>query len=229
MHVIVITLFPEIFKALTDQGVLSKAFSSGLVNLEFINPRDFTQDNHRTVDDRPFGGGPGMVMLAEPLARSIESAKEKLPHAPVVYLSPQGKVFNQAQVKFFLDQKSWIFLCGRYEGIDERVLENLIDLEISIGDFVLSGGELALMCILDAVIRHIPGVLGDDLSAIQDSFSNPNQPDLLDCPHYTRPPIWRGHPVPTVLLSGHHKNIEQWRAEKSLEATQKKREKKQDF
>lgn len=222
MNIIVITLFPEIFKSLTDLGVLSKAFSSGLVNLSFINPRDFTTNNHKTVDDRPFGGGPGMVMLAEPLALSIESAKQLLPEAPVVYLSPQGKVFNQSQVQDFLDQKSWIFLCGRYEGIDERLIENFIDLEISIGDFVLSGGELPLMCILDAMIRHIPGVLGDELSAVQDSFSSQN-PGLLDCPHYTRPPVWRGHAVPEVLLSGHHKNIEKWRTEKSKEATQRKR------
>lgn len=229
MRVIIITLFPEIFSSLINYGVLSRAFSTQKVSLDFINPRDFVFDTHKTVDDRPFGGGPGMVMLAEPIAQSIEQAKKILPDARVIYLSPQGKKFDQAMAEELInlgEKSDFIFLCGRYEGVDQRVLDSLIDFELSLGDFVLSGGELALMCILDAMIRLIPGVLGDSQSALEDSFSvslNNNQERVLDHPHYTRPPVWRGLPVPEVLLSGHHVNIQQWRREKALEITQKKR------
>jgi len=214
------------FQALVNYGVLSKIFSSQKVILEFINPRNFVSDIHKTIDDRPFGGGPGMVMLAEPLAQSIESAKRQLPQAPVIYLSPQGEKFDQKMAEnisgnLWNNQAGLIFICGRYEGIDQRVLDLLIDREISLGDFVLTGGELALMCILDAVLRLIPGVLGDAESALQDSFSNPE--GLLDCPHYTRPPVWRGLAVPDVLLSGHHEKIKQWRYKKALEITEIKR------
>ncbi len=229
MRVIIITLFPEIFSSLINYGVLSRAFSTQKVSLDFINPRDFVFDTHKTVDDRPFGGGPGMVMLAEPIAQSIEQAKKILPDARVIYLSPQGKKFDQAMAEELInlgEKSDFIFLCGRYEGVDQRVLDSLIDFELSLGDFVLSGGELALMCILDAMIRLIPGVLGDSQSALEDSFSvslNNNRERVLDHPHYTRPPVWRGLPVPEVLLSGHHVNIQQWRREKALEITQKKR------
>lgn len=221
-QIVVITLFPEMFKALTDYGVISRAFSTQQVQISFINPRDFVTDNHKTIDDRPFGGGPGMVMLAEPLAQAIQAAKEKLPEASVVYLSPKGEIFNQSSVPKLLEKKSWIFLCGRYEGVDQRLLDHYVDAEISIGNFVVSGGELPLMCLLDAMIRHMPGVLGDELSALQDSFADPVNPDLLDCPHYTRPPVWRGHAVPEVLLSGHHKHIAAWRLEQSKLLTLKK-------
>jgi len=229
LRVIIITLFPEIFSSLINYGVLSRAFSTQKVSLDFINPRDFVFDTHKTVDDRPFGGGPGMVMLAEPIAQSIEQAKKILPDARVIYLSPQGKKFDQAMAEELInlgEKSDFIFLCGRYEGVDQRVLDSLIDFELSLGDFVLSGGELALMCILDAMIRLIPGVLGDSQSALEDSFSvslNNNRERVLDHPHYTRPPVWRGLPVPEVLLSGHHVNIQQWRREKALEITQKKR------
>ncbi len=230
MRIIVITLLPEMFNALMDYGVLSRIFSAQKVSLEFINPRDFVSDVHKTIDDRPFGGGPGMLMLAEPLAKSIELAKQKCPQAPVIYLSPQGEVFDQRRAeelsKNLIENSlnthaGLIFICGRYEGIDQRVLDCLVDREISLGDFVLTGGELALMCILDAVLRLIPGVLGDSESALQDSFSNSE--GLLDCPHYTRPLIWRGLSVPEILLSGHHEKIKKWRHEKALEITEIKR------
>ena len=219
MKIAVITLFPEMFTALTDQGVLSKAFANQQVELSFINPRDFATDTHRTVDDRPFGGGPGMVMMAEPLAQATEAAKANLPNAPVIYCSPQGKPFQQATAEQMATQAEFIFICGRYEGVDERFIDSFVDIELSLGDFVLTGGELAAMSMLDAVIRLIPGVLGHDDSAAQDSFSA----GLLDCPHYTRPEEWRGQKVPEILLSGHHANIEKWRAEQAKSATQKKR------
>lgn len=231
MKIIIISLLPEMFGSLINYGVLSKAFSSQdnqtqKIIFEFINPRDFVSNTHKTIDDRPFGGGPGMLMLAEPLAQSIELAKTKLPEAPVIYLSPQGEVFSQKMAENFSKDlihknSGLIFLCGRYEGIDQRVIDLLVDQEVSLGDFVLSGGELALMCLLDAVVRLIPGILGDEKSALEDSFSNPE--GLLDCPHYTRPPIWRGLAVPEVLLSGHHENIKKWRAQEALKNTERKR------
>lgn len=214
----VITLFPEMFTALTDQGVVGKAFSDQL-SIQFFNPRDFTGDKYRTVDDRPFGGGPGMLMMAEPLARAVEAAKLELPTAKVVFMSPQGEVFNQKKAEALSKTESVILVCGRYEGIDQRFIDTFIDMELSIGDFVLSGGEVPAMAVMDAVARLMPGVLGHADSAVQDSFNN----GRLDHPHYTRPEEWRGQKVPDVLLSGHHKNIEKWRAEKALEATQKRR------
>lgn len=220
MKIAVISLFEGLFTPFMNEGVVSKAFKNKQVEVQFFNPRDFTQDTHRTVDDRPFGGGPGMVMMAEPLALAVEKAKTWLTNAPVIYLSPQGKRFNQTIAREMAQNDAeYIFVCGRYEGVDERFIEAFVDDELSLGDFVLSGAEPALIAVLDAVIRLLPGVLGHELSAVQDSFTT-NQ---LDCPHYTRPENWRGKRVPEVLLSGHHANIEKWRKEKSVIATQHKR------
>lgn len=220
MKIIIITLFPEYFDVFQHLGVIGRAIQAGRVDLQLINPRDFTEDVHRTVDDRPFGGGPGMVMLAEPLAQAIEAAKAQMPSANVVYLSPQGEVFQQSVANAMAHEvEELILLCGRYEGIDERVLDCLVDHEISLGDFVVSGGEVPAMMLLDAVIRLLPGVLGHQDSAVQDSFMH----GLLDCPQYTRPSLWRGQAVPEILLSGDHQKIQQWRAEQAQLATLKKR------
>lgn len=220
VKIAVITLFEGMFSPLMTEGVVSKAFSNQQVEIQFFNPRDFTTDNHRTVDDRPFGGGPGMLMMAEPLAQAVEKAKTWLLDAPVIYLSPQGKRFNQSIAKeMAVTDAEYIFVCGRYEGVDERFIQQFVDDELSIGDFVLSGAEPALVAVLDAIIRLLPGVLGHELSAVQDSFTS----NLLDCPHYTRPETWRGHRVPDVLLSGHHAKIEKWRKEKAVKATGLKR------
>lgn len=214
----VITLFPEMFTALTDQGVVGKAFQNEL-SLQFFNPRDFTEDNYRTVDDRPFGGGPGMLMMAEPLARAVESAKQALPDAKVIFMSPQGEVFKQEKAQAFSTAESLILVCGRYEGVDQRFIDTFVDIELSIGDFVVSGGEIPAMVVMDAIARLIPGVLGHAESAVQDSFNN----SRLDHPHYTRPEDWRGQKVPEVLLSGHHKKIDEWRTEQALLVTQNRR------
>lgn len=214
----IITLFPEMFTALTEQGVVGRANGAQL-QLHFYNPRDYTEDKYRTVDDRPFGGGPGMLMMAEPLALAVEAAKAELPDAEVIYLSPQGQVFNQALAEDFSQKAAVILVCGRYEGVDQRFIDALIDREISIGDFVLSGGELPAMTLIDAVARLIPGVLGHACSAAQDSFNN----NRLDCPHYTRPEIWREQTVPEILLSGHHAKIEAWREAQALAATERNR------
>lgn len=216
----VITLFPEMFDALLDFGITRRAGDERKFELHFWNPRDFTADNYRTVDDRPYGGGPGMVMLADPLERAIDAAYERQRssgvEAPkVVYLSPQGRVLNHSIVMEKVAQPGLILLAGRYEGIDERLLRRRVDDEISIGDYVLSGGELPAMVLLDSMIRHLPGVLGDAESARQDSFVN----GLLDCPHYTRPEVYRGEGVPDVLLSGHHARIERWRLKQALGRT----------
>lgn len=218
----VITLFPEMFDALTQCGITRRAAEQGRYVLKTWNPRDFTTDNHRTVDDRPYGGGPGMVMLAEPLAAAIVAAKHRqkasgVEKSRVVYLSPQGRLLTHAVVKEIVANASegLILLTGRYEGIDERLIRQLVDEEISIGDYVLSGGELAAMVLMDSLVRQLPGVLGDADSAEQDSFVQ----GLLDCPHYTRPEVFNGEAVPPVLLSGNHAVIQRWRLSQSLGRT----------
>jgi tRNA (guanine37-N1)-methyltransferase len=215
----VVTLFPDMFAAVKDYGISSRAFGSGLVTLECWNPRTFTQDRHQTVDSRPYGGGPGMVMMVEPLRAALQAARTSLPKARVLYLSPQGKRFNQAAAHEMAQQEELVLLCGRYEGIDERLLQLEVDEEWSIGDYVLSGGELPAMVLIDAVIRLLPGVLGHNESAAQDSFSD----GLLDCPHYARPEIYEGMAVPPVLLSGHHEEIRRWRLQQALLRTRQRR------
>jgi tRNA (guanine37-N1)-methyltransferase len=220
----VVTLFPEMFAALTQSGVTRRAFEQGKCALSLWNPRDFTSDNHRTVDDRPYGGGPGMVMLAKPLEAAIDAAKARqadlgLAAPRVVFLSPQGAALTHERVMQLMTEPGLVLLCGRYEAVDQRLLERCVDEEISLGDFVLSGGELPAMALMDAVIRQLPGVLHDDASAQQDSFVN----GLLDAPHYTRPEMVHGVPVPPVLMGGHHVEIEKWRRLRALEATAQKR------
>ena len=220
----VVSLFPEMFAALTQSGVTRRAHEQGLWNLSIWNPRDFTTDRHRTVDDRPYGGGPGMVMLARPLEATINAAKQRqvdmgLPAPRVVFMSPQGKPLTHERVMGLRNEPGLVVLCGRYEAVDQRLLDRVVDEEISLGDFVLSGGELPAMALMDAVVRQLPGVLGDDASAVEDSFVN----GLLDSPHYTRPEIYEGEAVPPVLLGGNHAEIEKWRRERMLEATARKR------
>ena len=220
----VITLFPEMFSALTASGITRRAFEQKRCALSLWNPRDFTSDNHRTVDDRPYGGGPGMVMMAAPLEAAIVAARARqqqagVPQPRTIYLSPQGAPLDHRKAVQLATEPGLVLLCGRYEAVDQRLLDRCVDEEISLGDFVLSGGELPAMALMDAVIRLLPGVLNDDASAVQDSFVN----GLLDCPHYTRPEVYEGEPVPDVLLGGHHAQIAKWRRAKSLEATLKKR------
>lgn len=215
-----VTLFPDMFSLFTQQGVTGRAVSKGLLALDCWNPRDYTTDKHRTVDDRPFGGGPGMLMKVEPLRAAITAARSESDKATkVIYLSPQGQTLNQQGVERLAECERIVFVCGRYEGIDERLLETDIDEEWSLGDFVLSGGELAAMAFMDAIARQVPGVLGHAQSSIEDSFVD----GLLDCPHYTRPEILDGHQVPDVLLSGHHGNIQRWRAKQALGRTWERR------
>jgi len=214
----VVTLFPEWFEALKSLGLTGRALAGGRVALSCFNPRDHARGVHRSVDDRPYGGGPGMVMRPEPLAEAIEQARAGSLD-PVTLLSPQGRALTQPVVEQLAARERLILVCGRYEGIDERVAEELVDEELSIGDFVLSGGEYAAAAVIDAVLRLLPGVLGHELSAAQDSFSS----GLLDCPHYTRPEIWRGRRVPEVLLGGHHAEIERWRRLQALERTLRRR------
>lgn len=225
----VVTLFPEMFAAIAQSGVTRRALEEGRWSLDFWNPRDFTEDNHRTVDDRPYGGGPGMVMLPKPLEAAITAARARQASAGaarsrVVYLSPQGAPLTHQRVMQFVrdaaqEKEGVVLLCGRYEGIDERLIERCVDEEISIGDFVLSGGEIPAMALLDAVVRQLPGVLNDAESAQQDSFVA----GLLDCPHYTRPEEYQGQRVPDVLLSGHHEQIRRWRLKQALGRTQQRR------
>lgn len=224
MWVGVVSIFPEMFRALTESGISGRAVRNGLLSLAFWNPRDFTEDPRRTVDDRPYGGGPGMVMLAEPLERAIAAARAAAKAAgheqvPVIYLSPQGRRLDQSGVVELAGVPAMILLCGRYEGIDERLIQRCVDAEWSIGDYVLSGGELPAMVLLDAVTRLLPGALGHDSSAEEDSFAA----GLLDCPHYTRPEDYHGTPVPEVLLSGHHAAIRRWRLQQSLGRTLERR------
>lgn len=216
----VISLFPEMFRALTEYGVSGRAVKQEKVSVTCWNPRDFTHDNYQTVDDRPYGGGPGMLMKIQPLRDAIHAAKAAAGEgAKVIYLSPQGRKLNQQGVLELAQHDKLILVAGRYEGIDERLIEREIDEEWSLGDFVLSGGELAAMTLMDAVIRLVPGVLGHEQSAQQDSFMD----GLLDCPHYTRPEVYEGQAVPDVLLSGNHEKIRQWRLKQSLGRTWQRR------
>ena len=220
MHLGVITLFPDMVSTIAEFGVVGRARRNALVALDIENPRDHTSDVHRTVDDRPYGGGPGMVMKYAPLSGALAAARERSPEgSPVVYLSPQGRVFDQATAKRYAGLPGLILLAGRYEGIDERFIESHVDEELSIGDFVLSGGEVAAMAVIDAVVRLLPGVLGDDESAEQDSFME----GLLDCPHFTRPEEIEGRKVPDVLLSGDHAQIARWRLKQALGRTFERR------
>ncbi|WP_028108667.1 tRNA (guanosine(37)-N1)-methyltransferase TrmD [Ferrimonas futtsuensis] len=216
----VVTLFPEMFRAVTEFGVTGRAVKNGLIGLQTWNPRDFTHDRHRTVDDRPYGGGPGMLMMVQPLRDAIRAAKaEAGDEAKVIYLSPQGRPLTQQGVEELAQNKRMVLVCGRYEGIDERIIQSEVDEEWSVGDYVLSGGELPAMNLIDAVSRLVPGVLGKQASAEQDSFSD----GLLDCPHYTRPEVLDGQQVPQVLLSGNHESIRRWRLQQSLGRTWQRR------
>ena len=220
MDLHVISIFPEMFSAITEQGVISRAMKQSVLSLTTHNPRDFADDKHSTVDGRPFGGGPGMVMMPEPMISVIEAARSQAkPGAKVVYLSPQGKRFNHAAAQAFAERDSLILLAGRYEGIDERVLEHHVDEEWSIGDYVLSGGELPAMVMIDAIARLLPDSLGNSESAQQDSFVQ----GILDCPHYARPEEYNGQRVPDVLLSGNHQAIAKWREQQALGRTWERR------
>lgn len=216
----VATLFPELVEGALDHGVIGRARKKGQLVLEMANPRDWAADKHRTVDDRPFGGGPGMVMKPAPLSAAIADLKMRLRDAPVVYMSPQGKPFDQAMARRWQSHGSLILVAGRYEGVDERVINTVIDEEVSLGDFVLSGGEFAALAVIDAITRLVPGVLGDPMSAEEDSFG---EDGLLDCPHYTRPENYEGLTVPAVLLSGDHKAIARWRRRQALVNTRNRR------
>ncbi|ABI72757.1 MULTISPECIES: tRNA (guanosine(37)-N1)-methyltransferase TrmD [Shewanella] len=212
----VITLFPEMFRAVTDFGVTGRAVKNGLLEVQTWNPRDFTHDRHNTVDDRPYGGGPGMLMMVQPLRDAIHAAKAAAgDRAKVIYLSPQGRKLDQHGVTELAKSECLILVCGRYEGVDERIIQTEVDEEWSIGDYVLSGGELPAMTLIDSVARLVPGVLGKQASAEQDSFSD----GLLDCPHYTRPEQLDGLDVPAVLLSGDHEKIRLWRLQQSIGRT----------
>ncbi|RJF99244.1 tRNA (guanosine(37)-N1)-methyltransferase TrmD [Noviherbaspirillum saxi] len=220
----VVTLFPDMFAAITQSGITRRAFEQNRCALSLWNPRDFATDNYRTIDDRPYGGGPGMVMMAKPLEAAIDAAKGRqttlgLPNPRVVYMSPQGRALTHEKVMQLRQEPGLVLLCGRYEAVDQRLLDRCVDEEISLGDFVLSGGELPAMALMDAVIRQLPGVLNDDISAVEDSFVN----GLLDCPHYTRPELYEGVAVPPVLMGGHHAEIGKWRREQALLATLAKR------
>ena len=220
----VVTLFPPMFDAISQHGITSRALENKLCDLNLWNPRDFTSDNHRTVDDRPYGGGPGMVMLAEPLEQAIEAAKARqqavgVAKPKVVHLSPSGKPLTHDDVMALSQEQGLVLLASRYEGVDQRLLDRMVDAEYSIGDYVLSGGELPAMVLMDAIIRQLPGALGDADSAAEDSFVN----GLLDCPHYTRPEEYKGEKVPEVLLSGNHAKIKQWRLKMALQRTRDQR------
>lgn len=224
MRIAVVSLFPEMFGAVTEHGVTGRAVKQALVAISHSNPRDYTVDRHRTVDDRPYGGGPGMLMKIDPLQQAIAAAREQVggddgarPH--VVYLSPQGRRFDHRRAVALAQKEALILVAGRYEGVDERLIEAEVDEELSIGDYVLTGGELAAMVVIDAVTRQLPGVLGHEASAEEDSFAN----GLLDCPHYTRPENFQGKVVPEVLLSGDHERIRRWRLKQALGRTHERR------
>ncbi len=218
----VITLFPELFIPFLETGVTRRAYESGQVDVRFWNPRDYADGNYRRVDDRPFGGGPGMVMMAEPLAACLKAIRldrqQDREVSPLIFFSPIGERLSHPLVERHSNSAGAILLCGRYEGVDQRFIDTYVDGQISLGDFVLSGGEIAAMALLDAVARLQPGVLNDEGSHQLDSF-NPALDGLLDCPHFTRPELWEGLPVPEVLLSGHHARIERWRRDQSLALT----------
>lgn len=217
MIIDILSLFPNYFKGPFDESIIKLAREKGILDLRLLNIRDFTTDRHRRVDDRPFGGGPGMVMMAQPVTAAIRHVKS--PQSRVIYLSPQGALLNAAKCRQLAQETHLVLLCGHYEGIDQRVVDMEVNEEISIGDYVLTNGCLASIVLLDAVVRFIPGVLGHDSAAEEDSFEN----GLLDCPHYTRPVDFEGSMVPEVLLSGHHKEIAKWRHERSIEKTRKTR------
>ena len=219
----VVTIFPAMFDAVAEAGVIGRAREKGIYQLVAWNPRDFAQNAYRTVDDRPYGGGPGMVMMAEPVGRAVAAAKQRQKSAGVrkprvIHLTPQGRLLNHRVVMELAGQQGLVLLAGRYEGVDERVTREIDD-EISLGDYVLSGGELAAMVLIDCIVRQLPGVLGDAQSAMQDSFVN----GLLDCPHYTRPEAFEGQQVPPVLLSGNHADISRWRLKQALGRTWQRR------
>ena len=223
----VITLFPELFAPFVQAGITRRAYASGQIELKLWNPREHAEGNYRRVDDRPFGGGPGRVMMAEPLARCLaavraDRAEPEGARAPVVLFSPIGQRLDHALAVDYSQSAGAVLVCGRYEGVDQRFIDACVDRQISLGDFVLSGGEIAAMALLDSVARLMPGVLGDEGSHQQDSF-NPALDGLLDCPHYTRPELWREQPVPAPLLSGHHAHIERWRREQRLLLTARQR------
>ena len=212
------TLFPEMCGRVLDESIIGRSRESGLVEINCINIRDFSTDKHRRVDDTPYGGGMGMVMQAEPVYRCYEAVKEKIGRdVRVIYLTPQGRVFNQKMAEEFAAEEDLIFLCGHYEGIDERVLEEIVTDPVSIGDYVLTGGELPSLVMMDAISRLVPGVLGNDMSAVGESFAD----SLLEYPQYSRPAVWRDKEVPEVLLSGHHANVDAWRREQSVIRTAK--------
>ena len=215
----IVTLFPEMFDLVSNFGVVGRACERGLLELRLRNPRDFAGDRHRTVDDRSYGSGPGMVMKPEPIVHALAGLRQELPTAPVVYLSPQGRRLDQDMVTELTQSQELILLAGRYEGVDQRVLDHHVDRELSIGDFVLSGGELAAMVVVDAVVRLLPGVLGDEQSARDDSFAE----GLLDHPHFTRPERFEGVSVPPVLLQGDHAAVARWRRKQALGRTQRRR------
>ncbi|AXT45339.1 MULTISPECIES: tRNA (guanosine(37)-N1)-methyltransferase TrmD [Chromobacterium] len=224
MQIDAVTLFPEMFDSIARFGVSQRALDLGIWGFQAWNPRDFTHDNYRRVDDRPYGGGPGMVMQIEPLAQSIAAARARQAQAGaershVIYLSPQGRPLTHEKAAELSQRAGLILLCGRYEGVDERLIQREVDEEISIGDYVLSGGELPAMVLMDAVVRLLPGVLNDAQSAYEDSFVD----GLLDCPHYTRPEDYQGMRVPDVLLSGNHALIAKWRLKQALGRTMQRR------
>lgn len=228
----VLTLFPELFAPFLHAGITRRAWQDGRMSLHLWNPRDYAEGNYRRVDDRPFGGGPGMVMLAEPLARCLAAARASRQQAgnadetnrepAVILFSPQGRPLDHAAVQKWAGSSGAVLICGRYEGIDQRFIDRHVTHQISLGDFVLSGGEIPALALLDAIARLQPGVLGDEGSHQQDSF-NPALDGLLDCPHYTRPEVWQGQAVPSELLGGHHAQIRQWRRQQSLQATARQR------
>ena len=223
----VITLFPEMFDAIADFGVTRRGLDEKAWGLKCWNPRDFAVNAYKTIDDRPYGGGPGMVMMAEPLNAALEAAVSKqvadgVAKPKVVYVTPQAKPITDAGIRELAKEAGLVFLCGRYEGVDERLVQARVDVEMSIGDYVLSGGELAAMVLIDAMVRLLPGVLGDGQSAVEDSFS-PTRDGLLDHPHYTRPEVWNGVAVPAALMSGDHAKIEAWRRKQALKRTTDRR------
>ncbi|NQY02656.1 MAG: tRNA (guanosine(37)-N1)-methyltransferase TrmD [Halieaceae bacterium] len=220
MQIAIVSLFPEMFSAVSEHGVTGRAVDQGKVALNHINPRSFTTDRHRTVDDRPYGGGPGMLMKIDPLQQAISAARASLNGEPkVVYLSPQGRQLDHSKTVELAALDSLVLVAGRYEGVDERLIQSAVDEEISIGDYVLSGGELPAMVLIDAITRQLPGVLGHELSAQEDSYAD----GLLDCPHYTRPEVFEGREVPEVLLSGDHEKIRRWRLKQALGRTLERR------
>ncbi|MBS4536072.1 tRNA (guanosine(37)-N1)-methyltransferase TrmD [Clostridium sp. D2Q-14] len=217
MKISILSLFPDMFKSVLGESIIGRAIENNIVELKYINIRDFSNDKHNRVDDYPFGGGPGMVMKPEPIYRAIEHVKSD--YSRVIYLSPKGKVFNQSMANELSREKDLVFLCGHYEGIDNRIIENYVDDIISLGDYVLTGGEIPAMVMIDSIVRLLPGVLKSDESFIDESHYN----GLLEYPQYTRPREFKGHEVPEILLSGNHKKIDEWRKYESIKLTYKNR------